>query len=190
MEEIKKRLAVCELKNDKIRQLSPATDEEIKTLQSYFSLPLPEELITFYKTIGGIESEDIFTIAHPKNTINWMQKQTEESQGLIDQIISFWSNDRYELQEFIFFTEEETEDINNALQCIGWISAREDQHQGAEFIVFDKNGNFMNLHSHQEFFEDFADEILGLLESGLPKRSLENVLEEVIERAEGKLSRW
>lgn len=193
MEEIKNRLSACELEYDEIQESVPASNETIKSLADYFSQPIPEELISFYKTIGGIESDEIFRIFSPENFLNQIQEQENlehKSTGIIDMIIAFWGNDRPEFQEFELLSEEETEKINKAFPCIGWIMAEEDNYESGEYIIFDKNGNFMNLYSHQDNLEKTKNQLLKLLETGLPERSLENVLEELFERAEGNLSRW
>jgi len=193
MEEIKNRLSACELEYDEIQESVPASDETIKSLADYFSQPIPEELITFYKTVGGIESDEIFRIFSPENFLNQIQERENfehKSTGIIDMIIAFWGNDRPEFQEFELLSEEETEKINKAFPCIGWIMAEEDNYESGEYVIFDKNGNFMNLYSHQDNLEKTKNQLLKLLGTGLPERSLENVLEELFERAEGNLSRW
>ncbi|MFC0778195.1 hypothetical protein [Flavobacterium sp. HJSW_4] len=193
MEEIKNRLAACELEYDEIQESVPASNETIKSLADYFSQPIPEELITFYKAIGGIESNEIFRIFSPENFLNQIQERENlehKSTGIIDMIIAFWGNDRPEFQEFELLSEEETEKINKAFPCIGWIMAEEDNYESGEYIIFDKNGNFMNLYSHQDNLEKTKNQLLKLSGTGLPERSLENVLEELFERAEGNLSRW
>lgn len=193
MEQIKNRIAASELEYDEIQESVPASDQEIQTLAAYFSQPIPEELITFYKTIGGIESDEIFRIFSPENLINQIQERADSehnSTGIIDMIIAFWGNDRPEFQEYELLTKEETEKINKAFPCIGWIMAEEDNYESGEYIIFDKNGNFMNLYCHQDNLGKTKNQLLKLLESGLPERSLENVLEELFERAEGNLSRW
>lgn len=193
MNQIQTRLASCELEYDEIQESVPASDETIKSLAAYFSQPIPEELITFYKTIGGIESDEIFRIFSPKNLLNQIQERAElehKSTGIIDMIIAFWANDRPEFQEYELLTEEETEKINKDFPCIGWIMAEEDNYESGEYVIFDKNGNFMNLYCHQDNLGKAKNQLLKLLESGLPERSLENVLEELFERAEGNLSRW
>lgn len=193
MQEIKNRLTACELEYDEIQETAPASNEEIQTLADYFSLPIPEELITFYKTIGGIESDEIFRIFSPENFVNQIQERASfhhNSTGIIDMIIAFWGNDRPEFQEYELLTEEETEKINKTFPCIGWIMSEEDNYESGEYVIFDKNGNFMNLYCHQDNLGKTKNQLLKLLESGLPERSLENVLEELFERAEGNLSRW
>ncbi|WP_276379817.1 SMI1/KNR4 family protein [Flavobacterium sp. H4147] len=193
MEEIKNRITECELEYDEIHELAPATNEEIEMITPYFSLPIPEELITFYKTVGGIESDEIFRIFSPENLFNQIQERAElehNSIGIIDMIIAFWGNDRPEFQQYELLTEEETEKINKAFPCIGWIMSEEDNYESGEYVIFDKKGHFMNLYSHQDDLGKTKNQLLKLLESGLPERSLENVLEELFERAQGNLSRW
>ncbi len=193
MEEIKNRLATCELEYDEIQESIPASDETIKSLAVYFSQPIPEELIAFYKTIGGIESDEIFRIFSPENFLNQIQKRAElehNSIGIIDMIIAFWGNDRPEFQEYELLTKEETEKINKAFPCIGLIMSEEDNYESGEYVIFDKNGNFMNLYCHQDNILKTKNQLLKLLESDISERSLENVLEELFERAEGNLSRW
>ncbi|MBO9582636.1 MAG: hypothetical protein J7574_00605 [Flavobacterium sp.] len=193
MENIKTLIAACELEYDEIQESIPAEDETIKLLATYFSQPLPEELITFYKTVGGIVSDEIFRIFSPENFLNQIQEREElehNSTGIIDMIIAFWGNDRPEFQEYKLFTKEETEKINKAFSCIGWIVAEEDNYESGEYVIFDQNGNFMNLYSHQDNLVKTKNQLLKLLETGIPERSLENVLEELFERAEGNLSRW
>lgn len=193
MEEIKNRIAACELEYDEIQGSSLASDEEIQELTSYFSLPLPQELITFYKTVGGIESDETFRISSAENLIRYMKQRTSfshNSAGIIDMIIAFWANDRPELQEYKLLTEEQTQKINEAFPCIGWMMSEEDINESGEYVIFDKNGNFANIYCHQDNIKTATNELLKHLETGLPERSLENVLEELFERAEGNLSRW
>lgn len=193
MEQIKTRIAACELEYDEIKESSPASDEEIQTLSTYFSQPLPEELIAFYKTVGGIESDEIFSIFSPENLLEQIQERSDlanNSTGIIDMIIAFWGNDRPEFQEYEFLTEEQTQKINEAFPCIGWIMSEEDINESGEYIIFDKNGNFTNIYCHQDSIDDTANQLLELLVSGIPERTLEDVLEELFERAEGNLSRW
>ncbi|ABQ03661.1 SMI1/KNR4 family protein [Flavobacterium johnsoniae] len=193
MEEIKNRIAACELEYDEIQESSLASDEEIQELTSYFSLPLPQELITFYKTVGGIESDETFRISSAENLIRYMKQRTafsHNSAGIIDMIIAFWANDRPELQEYKLLTEEQTQKINEAFPCIGWMMSEEDINESGEYVIFDKNGNFANIYCHQDNIKAATNELLKHLETGLPERSLENVLEELFERAEGNLSRW
>ncbi|MFB9077642.1 SMI1/KNR4 family protein [Flavobacterium procerum] len=193
MEQIKTLIAECELEFDEIQELVPASDETIQTLSSFFSQPLPQELITFYKTIGGIQSEEIFAILPPEKLLEKLSDDSSfryKSTGIIDMIIAFWGNDRPELQQNELLTEEEIEKINKTFPCIGWITSEEDNYESGEYIIFDKNGNFMNLYCHQDNLLKTRNQLLKLLESGLSKRSLENVLEELFERAEGNLSRW
>ncbi|KOP36769.1 SMI1/KNR4 family protein [Flavobacterium sp. WLB] len=193
MKEIKNRIAACELEYDEIKESSPASDEEIQNLSTYFSQPLPEELIAFYKTVGGIESDEIFSIFSPENLLEQIQERSDlanNSTGIIDMIIAFWGNDRPEFQEYEFLTEEQTQKINEAFQCIGWIMSEEDINESGEYIIFDKNGNFTNIYCHQDSIDDTANQLLELLVSGIPERTLEDVLEELFERAEGNLSRW
>lgn len=193
MEQIKTRIAACELEYDEISESSLASNEEIQELASYFSVPFPEELINFYKTIGGIESDEIFRISSAENLIRYIKQRetfSHNSTGIIDMIIAFWANDRPELQKYKFLTPEETQKINEAFPCIGWITSEEDIDESGEYVIFDKNGNFANLYCHQDTIKAATDQLLEFLESGLPERSLENVLEELFERAEGNLSRW
>ncbi|MCM0665816.1 SMI1/KNR4 family protein [Flavobacterium tyrosinilyticum] len=193
MEQIKIRITECELEYDEIKESSPASDEEIQELTSYFSLPLPEELIHFYKTIGGIESDEIFCISSAQNLTQYMKQRadfTHNSTGIIDMIIAYWGNDRPELQKYKLLTLEETEKINSNFQCIGWMTSEEDIEESSEYVIFDQNGNFTNIYCHQDNIKATTDQLLDFLESGLPERSLENVLEELFERAEGNLSRW
>lgn len=193
MKEIKNRIAACELEYDEIKESSPASDEEIQNLSTYFSQPLPEELIAFYKTVGGIESDEIFSIFSPENLLEQIQERSDlanNSTGIIDMIIAFWGNDRPEFQEYEFLTEEKTQKINEAFPCIGWIMSEEDINESGEYIIFDKNGNFTNIYCHQDSIDDTANQLLELLVSGIPERTLEDVLEELFERAEGNLSRW
>ncbi|CAC9973421.1 SMI1/KNR4 family protein [Flavobacterium panici] len=193
MKEIKNRIAACELEYDEIKESSPASDEEIQNLSTYFSQPLPEELIAFYKTVGGIESDEIFSIFSPENLLEQIQERSDlanNSTGIIDMIIAFWGNDRPEFQEYEFLTEEQTQKINEAFPCIGWIMSEEDINESGEYIIFDKNGNFTNIYCHQDSIDDTANQLLELLVSGIPERTLEDVLEELFERAEGNLSRW
>jgi len=193
MEQIKTRIAEYELEYDEIKESSPASDEEIQELASYFSQPLPEELIHFYKTIGGIESDEIFCISSVQNLIRYMNQRANfdhNSTGIIDMIIAYWGNDRPELQKYKLLTQEETEKINANFQCIGWITSEEDIQESSEYVIFDKNGNFTNIYCHQDNIKAATDQLLIFLESGLPERTLEDVLEELFERAEGNLSRW
>lgn len=193
MEEIKNRIAICELEYDEIQESSLASDEEIQELASYFTQPLPQELITFYKTIGGIESDETFSIFSVENLLNQIQERTNlkhNSTGIIDMIIAFWGYDRPEFQEYKFLNEEQTQKINEAFSCIGWMMSEEDINESGEYVIFDKNGNFANIYCHQDKIKSTVNQLLELLESGLPGRSLENVLEELFERAEGNLSRW
>ena len=193
MQEIKNRIALCELEYDEIQESTLASVEEIQELASYFTQPLPKELITFYKTIGGIESDETFSIFSVENLLNQIQERTNlkhNSTGIIDMIIAFWGNDRPEFQEYKFLTEEQTQKINEAFPCIGWMMSEEDINESGEYVIFDKNGNFANIYCHQDKIKSTVNQLLELLESGLPGRSLENVLEELLERAEGNLSRW
>ncbi|UUF15161.1 MULTISPECIES: SMI1/KNR4 family protein [Flavobacterium] len=193
MKEIKNRIAACELEYDEIKESSPASDEEIQSLSKYFSQPLPEELIAFYKTVGGIESDEIFSIFSPENLLEQIQERSDlanNSTGIIDMIIAFWGNDRPEFQEYEFLTQEQTQKINEAFPCIGWIMSEEDINESGEYIIFDKNGNFTNIYCHQDSIDDTANQLLELLVSGIQERTLEDVLEELFERAEGNLSRW
>lgn len=193
MEEIKNRIVACELEYDEIQESTLASDEEIQELASYFTQPLPKELITFYKTIGGIESDETFSIFSVENLLNQIQERTNlkhNSTGIIDMIIAFWGNDRPEFQEYKLLTEEQTQKINEAFSCIGWIMSEEDINESGEYVIFDKNENFTNIYCHQDNIKATTNQLLELLESGLPERSLENVLEELFERAEGNLSRW
>ncbi|RYJ39321.1 hypothetical protein NU08_1629 [Flavobacterium anhuiense] len=193
MEKIKNRIAICELEYDEIQESSLASDEEIQELAFYFRQPLPKELITFYKTIGGIESDETFSIFSLGNLLNQIQERTNlkhNSTGIIDMIIAFWANDRPEFQEYKFLTEEQTQKINEAFSCIGWMMSEEDINESGEYVIFDKNGSFANIYCHQDKIKSTVNQLLELLESGLPGRSLENVLEELFERAEGNLSRW
>lgn len=193
MQEIKNRIALCELEYDEIQESTLASVEEIQELASYFTQPLPQELITFYKTVGGIESDEAFSIFSAENLLNQIQERTDlkhNSTGIIDMIIAFWGNDRPEFQEYKFLTEEQTQKINEAFPCIGWMMSEEDINESGEYVIFDKNGNFANIYCHQDKIKSTVNQLLELLESGLPGRSLENVLEELLERAEGNLSRW
>jgi len=193
MQEIKNRIALCELEYDEIQESTLASVEEIQELASYLTQPLPKELITFYKTIGGIESDETFSIFSVENLLNQIQERTNlkhNSTGIIDMIIAFWGNDRPEFQEYKFLTEEQTQKINEAFPCIGWMMSEEDINESGEYVIFDKNGNFANIYCHQDKIKSTVNQLLELLESGLPGRSLENVLEELFERAEGNLSRW
>ncbi|MCV2486684.1 SMI1/KNR4 family protein [Flavobacterium sp. SH_e] len=193
MEQMKTRLSVCELEYDEIREVTPATDEEIDRLASHFSHPFPEQLKAFYKTIGGIESEEIFSIFSPQSLLSHIERRSgfvHKSTGIIDMIVAFWGNDRPEFQEFELLTKEQTAKINEAFPCIGWIMAEEDGCESGEYIIFDQNGNFMNLYSHQDNLGKTANQLLKLLETGIPERTLKSVLQELFERAEGNLSRW
>ena len=75
MQEITNRIALCELEYDEIQESTLASDEEIQELASYFTQPLPKELITFYKTIGGIESDEAFSIFSAENLLNQFRKE-------------------------------------------------------------------------------------------------------------------
>jgi hypothetical protein len=61
------------------------------------------------------------------------------------------------------------------------ITSEEDIDESGEYIIFDKNGNFTNIYFHKDNIKAATNELLTFLETGLPERSLENVLEELFE---------
>jgi SMI1 / KNR4 family (SUKH-1) len=176
--------------------IEPATDADLQQLKHLMNFELPDELIQFYKTFGGLEnignSESYcFSISEPEKLIkiNDYQGSPKIALGLIEMIQYSWSFDRWEFDEGENFTAEEINQLNANYKCIGWY--RDDTiSETAYYIFFDQHGNFGELYYDQDTFYKTFEALKKLLANDFEKTTLESLLVKALEQTKKTMIEW
>lgn len=115
-----------------------STSEEIKQLQQKHNFIVPSALLEFYSNVGGLYNEKITE----RNSISIQPENKVPLNVIIEAILDYWGNDRYEfLPEEGNFTQEQLNYLNDNYKCFG-IYLGSDGFEGAGFLYFDKKGFF------------------------------------------------
>jgi hypothetical protein len=156
-----------------------ASEQQIQLLQQRFDFELPVELIHFYKALGGLNKANAVSergIVVPNIALQVLERKM----GIIDTILDYWGNDRYEfLPQEKNFTPEQIAFLNDNYKCIGRYNNR-DGLESAGYIYFDTKGNFGELFYHQDYFEEVREDLIKMANGSIATKSLEAVLIDAI----------
>lgn len=165
-----------------------ANDAQINELAEYFHIPVPQDLVDFYKSYGSLipakdaAHEDcvikVFSPAYLLKKLKEPEKWGKcRSLGLIDMIRFSWG-ERDEFNEYI--SKEMRLSVNDQYQCIGWYRLDWGLEE-AYYIYFDKSGNFGAVRYHQDEFNELMDQLKELLKGNGAVFSLENLLQKALQ---------
>lgn len=145
----------------------PADPADIDRLRTLSPLPLPDELLQFYRSAGGFDGGRPFSGTHVPSptellTMHRSKRPYERirSIGLVDMIRASWGNDRFEFEAGSGegLSEQQITALNSAYAVAGW-RPREDG-EAFEYLYFDAAGRFDILHYHQDDFETLYEDDL------------------------------
>jgi hypothetical protein len=158
-----------------LTQYPIATEEEIIQLQQVHNFPLPDSLLAFYKTIGGLYNHDNYEkycmMIPPASKLISLKIV-----GIIDAILESWGNDRYEfLPSENYFKEEEIIYLNENYKCFGHYHT-EFGYESCGYLYFDKEGNYNELFYHQDNFDEVHETLLNMTKASPASKTLEQVL--------------
>lgn len=142
----------------------PASDSDIAALGDISPLPLPSDLIDFYRSAGGFRGGYRFAEAHIPSPAELLAAHRSSahaehlrSMGLTDMIRSSWGNDLPE------FEHGSLSRLNKTHVVIGWRIL--DLGEAREYLYFDGSGRFDILMYHQDDFgllhEDHLQPMIG-----------------------------
>ena len=156
---------------------SPATDDELARLQAICPVPLPPELLAFYRTAGGFEGgtrlQDALIHA-PADLLRVSARPAGQwdalpSMGLVHMVRWAWGNDRFEFDPDSGegLDQAGVDALNANYAVIGWRVLEEGEAH--EFIYFDRHGGFGRLHFHQDAFDELlADDLEPMVRQARP----------------------
>jgi|GEM_PF-3597007 len=164
-----------------------ATTQEIEQLQEAFEIPMPADLVKFYKTLGCISPyevyycEDhylkIFSAQSMLKSINKDAGGECKSFGLVDMIVDHWGQERHEFIDDLEDNEKEKfKHINDRFKCIGEY-ALDWGLEESYYIYFAENGKFGAIRYHQDEYDEVIEEFDNMLKRKGPTLSLREVIE-------------
>ena len=141
---------------------SPATGDELARLLAICPVPLPAELLAFYRAAGGLEGgtrlQDA-VIHAPADLLRASARPVAQwdalpSMGLVHTVRWAWGNDRFEFDPDSGegLDQAGVDALNANYAVIGWCMVEEGEAH--EFIYFDRRGAFGRLHFHQDAFDE------------------------------------
>ena len=183
--------------------VKPAMQDELKELEERIGLPIPKELVNFYKKFGGLrnirQSEAYcFAIDEPSTLIKIKQGIRSArldsfgllpSFGLVDMMTYSWANDRPEFQEYKYLSKEQTSEKNSRYKCFGWYRD-EDILDGAYYLYFDDCQSFGALYYNQNNISAACKELKKLLSNKIEGVLLDEILSEAIEKVRLTMIDW
>jgi len=187
IQEIKERIELFNTKVGKYQEISietGATPSEIVELRQYFSIHIPADLESFYSHLGGLSPHNnerfALNIDTPKYLLESLIHQNHwyrcRSMGLIDYIKFCWINDRSELDEDNFLSSEQIEYLNSNYKCFG-LYRTDWGYEEADYLYFDRNGNFGTVRYHQDYIHNLIDDyLIPLTNKSLASEKLEPML--------------
>ena len=147
----------------------PAGDSTVEALRARSQVPLPEDLVRFYRTSGSFQGGHYLKnmVVHAPDTLVKKSRRDPErpwdyaaSMGLVDMIRWSWANDRFEFdpKSREGLTEDEVVALNRRYSIVGWYVIEEGE--GHEYLYFDDKGRFGTLYYHQDAFDELYREDL------------------------------
>lgn len=170
--------------DDELACDGPAPASDIERFQALAGMPLPAELVAFYRHFGSLKNNTqddnhCFWLPAPGELVDWLEDQGSGA-GLVSLMRAFWGGDRPELDAGTHFDAAQLQALDQRFIGFGWFMG-DDMLEGAHFLFFDRAGGFGRLHYHQDRFAEARRGLLGLLESGLPGQSLEALLGQALD---------
>jgi len=195
IQEIKNRIALFNSRVGKYKEISfeaEATADEITQLQHYFQIPIPSDLASLYTHLGGLTpyNREMFAISidTPKYLLESISHKNKwyrcNSLGLIDYIKFCWANDRSELEEDNYLNSRQLHSLNNNYKCFG-LYRTDWGNEEADYLYFDRNGNFGTVRYHQDSISALLDDyLIPLTHKSLANETLDVMLLRIINQVE------
>jgi predicted DNA-binding WGR domain protein len=160
-----------------LTQYPKATEEEITQLQQKYSFQLPDSLLSFYKTIGGLynhNNDETHCIEIPN--ANKILSGNYKINGIIDAILESWGNDREEFSQGAGnFSQGQIDYLNSQYKCVGYYH-NEEGIESANYIFFDTQGNFGDLFYYQDDFSKAYKQLVQMAKENTTIKTLEEIL--------------
>lgn len=154
----------------------PAAEEDLARLQSICPVPLPAQLLAFYRTAGGFHGgkrlQDA-VIHAPADLLRASQRPAGQwdalrSMGLVHMVLWAWGNDRFEFDPGSGegLDQASVDALNANYAVIGWRVM--DDGEAHEFIYLDRHGGFGRLYFHQDAFDELLAELNPMVRQSRP----------------------
>jgi hypothetical protein len=178
------------------------TEDNIATLQQLSNTKFPDELVMFYKAIGGLYNMQVddgisiniknceMLISDLVTKVNYSTRTGTKlaSLGLIDFIEYAWGGNRDEFKiESGFFNQNEIDFINENYKCVGWYKLNT-INESAYYIYFDREGKFTSILYDQDNFDDTKKELVKMQKKSLATDNVENIIKKAILKIEEVVS--
>jgi len=144
------------------RFTQPASEEELLRLQSICPIPVPLELLEFYREVGGFRGGDRLQSATLHSPIELLRAVTQpsgpwellRSMGLANMVQWSWGNDRFEFdpESVGGLTQAHVDILNSNYAIFGWREMEDGE--AYEYLYFDRVGQFGRLFYHQDNFDE------------------------------------
>ena len=145
-----------------------ATVEEIARLQALTPVPLPPDLLDFYRYIGGLRGNSGLQDAVLHTPADLLaaaalpagQWDTLRSLGLVDMILWSWGNDRFEFDPASGegLKQQHVDTLNANYAAFGWRVLEDGE--AFEYLYFDRQGRFGRVFYHQDAFGEVVEDHL------------------------------
>lgn len=168
-----------------------ANETEIKELEAIASMSIPEDLKTFYLSIGEMRldynNEHLYTtysldIYSPKELIDKLKETNKWNKlyscGIIDMILFSWDNNRPEFKEYM--KSEDIAYLNEHYKSFGcYTTSTESEHV---YLYFDIEDNFSTISYDQDMFDALVNNYLNpMLKQSPASKTLDECLLETMQ---------
>ena len=155
----------------------PAVPDDLARLQTICPVPLPAELLAFYRTAGGFHGgkrlQDA-VIHAPADLLRATERPDSQwdrlrSMGLVHMVLWAWGNDRFEFDPASGegLDQASVDALNGNYAIVGWRVM--DAGEAHEFIYLDRGGRFGRLYFHQDAFgELLVDDLVPMVRQARP----------------------
>lgn len=155
----------------------PATEDQLSRLQAICPVPLPAELLGFYRAAGGFEGGvrlQEAVICRPADLLRASERPAGQwdalpSMGLVHMVQWAWGNDRFEFDPNSGegLGQASVDALNANYAVIGWRMVEEGEAH--EFVYIDRHGGFGRLFYHQDAFDELlADHLDPMVRQARP----------------------
>ncbi|MBT2564386.1 hypothetical protein J7E50_23500 [Pedobacter sp. ISL-68] len=167
-----------------------ATAAEMEQLKTYFEIPVPADLVSFYSQLGSLKPYDdelfALSIDSAQSLIESINHQNKwyrcQSLGIVDYIKFCWINDRQELEEDNYLNKAQLHYLNSNYKCFGLYRTNWGFEE-ADYLYFDSNGNFGTVRYHQDNISDFLDHyLIPLTHKSLATETFEAIMLRIIDQ--------
>ena len=155
----------------------PVPEDELARLQAICPVPLPADLLAFYRVAagfrGGSRLQDA-VLHSPADLLRASERPAGQwdalgSLGLVHMVRWAWGNDRSEFDPDSGegLDQAAVDALNANYAVIGWRMIEEGEAH--EFIYFDRQGGFGRLFFHQDGFDELlADDLQPMVREARP----------------------